>query len=143
MGVAHGADAGVREVEALVRLPAGEDVLPNRIAWRAVVETHLAVGVGGVERAQERERLGGDRLLRPASGGGGARGEVPERDVARDDEVVVAGEADVAALTRQGHAVVRLGAVANEVAEAPDLLDVGVLDRPEDRFEGRPVAVHV
>ena len=49
----------------------------------------------------------------------------------------------VAALADQLRAGVGLGAVADDVAEAPDLLDVGRVDRPEDRLEGGLVGVDV
>ena len=49
------------------------------------------------------------------------------------DQVVVAGQAEVAALARQGHAAVRLGAVAHEVAEAPDLVHARRCRRPRAR----------
>ena len=38
---------------------------------------------------------------------------------------------------------VGLGPVADHVAEAPDLLDPGLVDRREDRLEGRQVGVDV
>ena len=43
----------------------------------------------------------------------------------------------------QGGALVRLGAVADHVAEAPDLVDAGRLDRGEDRLERGQVRVDV
>ena len=58
-------------------------------------------------------------------------------------EVVVADQADVAALADQVGAGVGLGAVADDVAEAPDLVDAGLVDRREDGFEGGLVGVDV
>ena len=58
-------------------------------------------------------------------------------------EVVVADQADVAALADQVGAGVGLGAVADDVAEAPDLVDAGVVDRREDGLEGGQVGVDV
>ena len=46
-------------------------------------------------------------------------------------------------VARELHAVVRLGAVAHQIAEAPDLLDRLVLDVAEHRLEGGQVAVDV
>ena len=48
-----------------------------------------------------------------------------------------------AALAHQRRAGVGLGAVADHVAEAPDLLDAGLVDRREDGLEGLPVGVDV
>ena len=59
------------------------------------------------------------------------------------DEIVVAGQAEVAALAGERHAAVGLGAVAHEIAEAPDLLGAARLDVGEDGLEGRQVSVHV
>ena len=56
---------------------------------------------------------------------------------------MVAGEADGRVPARQLDAGVRVGAVADEVAEAPHLLAVGCLDRVEDGLERLPVAVDV
>ncbi len=58
-------------------------------------------------------------------------------------EVVVAGEADMAVLGRHLHALVREGAVADEVAQEPDPVEVLGLHGLEHRPERRQVAVHV
>jgi hypothetical protein len=47
---------------------------------------------------------------------------------------MVAGETGRAALADQLGADVGVGAVADHVAEAPDLLDPRLVDRREDRF---------
>ena len=64
-------------------------------------------------------------------------------ELAEHREVVVADQADVAALADQVGAGVGLGAVADDVAEAPDLLDAGLVDRREDGLEGGQVGVDV
>src|SRR5919109_2926032 len=135
--------ASARQVEALVRLPGREDVLPHGIPRAGVVEADLALGVRRLEAAQKAQRLLGDRLARPAGRRGGARGEVAQGNVPGHDQVVISGEADVAALAGQGYSGVGLRAVAHEVAEAPELVDRRLVDPPQDRFEGWPVAVHV
>ena len=58
-------------------------------------------------------------------------------------QVVVAGQADRAVVAASSHAGVGLGAVADEVAEAPQLVGVGGLDVGEHRLEGVAVAVDV
>ena len=73
----------------------------------------------------------------------GAAREVVERDLAGDREVVVAGEAQVGVLAREVDARVGVGAVADEVAEAPDLLDRVVGDVAEHRLERLAIAVDV
>ncbi len=92
---------------------------------------------------QEGERLGGDRVTRPMGGDRGTAGELLQRDRAGDAEIVVAGQADRTMLLRQRHAGVRIGAVADEVAEAPQLLAVGLGDRIEHGLERVAVAVNV
>jgi hypothetical protein len=56
---------------------------------------------------------------------------------------VVAGEAEVATLGGELRAVVGLGAVADDVAETPDLVRVRLLDLGEHRLEGGQVGVDV
>jgi hypothetical protein len=56
---------------------------------------------------------------------------------------VVADQRDRAAVADQGGALVRLGSVADHVAEAPDLLDLRGVDLVEHRLEGRQIAVNV
>ena len=79
-------------------------------------------------------QLGGER---------GAAREVLEREHVDDREVVVAGEADRAVRAGQRDAGVRLGAVADEVAEAPQLVRAVGLRCRDHGLEGLPVAVDV
>jgi len=69
--------------------------------------------------------------------------ELVERNLAGHGQVVVSGEADSRVLTGQLHAGVRLCAIADEIAEAPDLRGRAVRDRLEGRLERVPVAVDV
>src|SRR4029077_2589620 len=64
-------------------------------------------------------------------------------ELAQHREVVVADQADVAAIADQLGAEVGIGAVADHVAEAPELLDRRLLARAEHGLEGRPVGVDV
>ena len=64
---------------------------------------------------------GVDHLLGPLRGDARAAREILERQLAGHREVVVAREADRRVLARQLDAGVGLGAVADEVAEAPEL----------------------
>ena len=103
----------------------------------------LAALVGGIEPGEEVARRRGHPLAGPAHGGRGRRGE--GRDVERVErrQVVVADQADVAALAHEGRALVGLSAVADHVAEAPGLLDAGVGDLGEHRLERGQIGVDV
>ena len=111
-------------VQAELGGQAGEHVLPDRVARGGVVE---ADGLGLARRRepeQELARLGPDHVPRPLGGERRAAREVLQRQHVDDGEVVVAGEADRAVGLGQRDARVGLGAVADEVAEAPQLLDL-------------------
>src|SRR5690606_39586601 len=56
---------------------------------------------------------------------------------------VIAQQADRASFTRQPHAGVRLGAVADDISETPDLLKIGTVDVSQYGLEGRKVCVDV
>ena len=64
-------------------------------------------------------------------------------DPVEDTEVVVSGEAEVAFLARKLRAFVGLGAVAEQVAEEPDGVDLDRLHVLDHGAERRQVAVHV
>ena len=97
----------------------------------------------GSQREQELARVVGDHLLRPARGERRAAREVVQREHVDDREVVVAGQADRAVGLGQRDARVGLRAVADEVAEAPQLLRAGLLGSRDHRLEGVAVAVDV
>ena len=56
---------------------------------------------------------------------------------------MVPDQADLTPLARQLDAEVGIGAVSDDVAEAPSLLDAGLVAVAEDRLEGRKVRVDV
>jgi hypothetical protein len=87
--------------------------------------------------------LVGDDLLRPAGGQGGPARELVERQLAGHGQVVVAGQAHGGVPAGQRAAVVGVGAVAHDVAQAPQLARAGVPDVVQHRLEGVPVAVDV
>ncbi len=113
-----------------------QDVFPDRIANRAVEERDAGPLALGREPGQELELLLGEHAARPACGHAGVRGELVDVERARDDEVVVAAEADRSALAYEREAFARLRAVADDVAEAPQLVDV----RSSRRARARPPA---
>src|SRR4051794_38803685 len=137
------ADAVALGLQAQLGLQRAQDVLPDGVARAGVEEPDLPLLVLGRQRAQRLEVALADRLARPARRGGRTGRELLQRERARDREVVVAGEHDVAARERELDAQIRLRAVADEVAEAPDLVDVGGVDGVEDGLEGLAVAVDV
>ena len=69
--------------------------------------------------------------------------EVLDVQLPGDHEIVVAGEAHLAGALGQLHALVGLGAVAHQVAEAPGLVDGGAADVVEHGPEGRQIGVNV
>lgn len=141
--VADQGDPGGLRVEAGIGLLGGEHVLPNRVAWGGMEEADPLPFTGRLELAQRRQAALGDVFPRPGDRLGGSLGESGDVEGAKHSEVVVADEADGAALAHQVRALVGLGAVAEHVAEAPDLLDSHVVGRPEDRLEGGQVGVDV
>ena len=120
-----------------------EHVLPHGIARAGVVEADRALLSLRAQAGEEGEVLGRDHLPRPLRREARAAGELVERDLAGDGEVVVAGQAHRGVLARELHAGVGLGAVADEVAEAPQLGGVAGGDRLERRLEGVPVGMDV
>ena len=143
MGVPDQADPVRLLVHAQLGLERREHVFPDRIARARVVETDLLVGLARLERFQVGTRLRRDRLLRPPGGERCAARELLQREAADDAEIVVSGEADGGVLAGEGHAGVRFGAVADEIAEAPHLLALRGVDLVEHGFEGVTVAVDV
>src|SRR6267154_627178 len=66
-----------------------------------------------------------------------------ERDLTGHGHVVIAGEAHRGVLAGELHASIGLGAVADEIAEAPELGGVARSDRLKGRLEGVPICVDV
>jgi len=64
-------------------------------------------------------------------------------ELADHHEVVVADQAQVAGLARERHALVRLGAIAHEVAEAPRGVHAHTVDVLEHGLQGGQVGVNV
>src|SRR4051794_15098467 len=141
--MAHGPDPRLHELHALVGLPGREHVLPDRVARRGVVEPEVVAVVHRVEVLQVRHGLLADVVAGPEGGHGRAAGEVGDVDAAGDDQIVVARQADRAVLAGELDAFLRLGAVADEVAQAPDLLHALALGVLEDGLEGRKVPVDI
>ena len=82
-------------------------------------------------------------LLRPTRGERRPPGELVEIDSPAHAQVVVAGQADRRVGGDQGHTRVGVGAVADQIAQAPDLLALARGDLLEHRLERVLVAVDV
>jgi hypothetical protein len=117
--------ARIHRVHAGVGLEGGEHVLPHRVARTGVVEAHRAAGVARLEAGHEVERLLPDVLLGPACCHRGVERERVDVELAQHHEIVVPHQADVTRLARERDALVRLGAVAHQIAEAPGLVHLG------------------
>ena len=98
---------------------------------------------GGLKPVQPGLRLVGQNVARPARRSGGVVVELLDVDRAGHDEVVVAGEAEVAHRLDERATVVRPGAVADRVAEAPDRVGAVALELGQDGLERTGVPVHV
>src|SRR4029077_17289919 len=120
-----------------------EDVLPDRVAGRPVVEGDAVRGALGLERFEERARLLVEHVARPAGCDPGFSAELQEIDRPEDAQVVVARETDFRAVRDQRAALVPPRPVSDEVAEAPELVRRLRLDRCEDRLQRVQVRVDV
>src|SRR6188472_2416845 len=123
VGVADQPDPLRVGVHAGGGLLAGEHVLPDRVARRGVEEADTGTLTVRLQLTQELERTLADVLARPRNRHRCRLGEGGDVEAAEDGEVVVADQADVAALANQLGARIGLDPVAEYVAEAPDLLD--------------------
>ena len=115
------ADALGRGVEAQLGEQRAEDVLPDRVARAGVVEADaLARPRRGAATRSQSTVVGGEDLLRPARGERGAAGELVER---RASPVTarswLPARQTVGVLADERAAVVGVGAVADDVAQAP------------------------
>jgi hypothetical protein len=142
--MADQADAVALHVEAQLGLEGGEDVLPDGVARAGVVEADVLAKLLGLEGEQVVEVVLAQVLLRPAGGELGPPGELVERQVAAHGHVVVADQADpVGGAAGQDAALVRRGAVADDVAEAPDLGDAGLHDVVQHRLQRLAIPVDI
>ena len=120
-----------------------EHVLPDRVARAGVEELDAGPLALRLERLEELARLGLEHVGRPGRARRRVGGEVRQLDPPDRGEVVVPDEAQGRTLARLGDAAVRLGAVPDDVPEAPDLVDRILLDVGENGRECVPVAVDV
>ena len=98
------------------------------------------------ERQQFRQivQLGGTQNLAcPQRRVGGARPERLHRDLAAHDQVVIAGQQHVGALTHDAEALGGAGVVADHIAKAPDLGGSLRIHIGEHGLEGGEIRVDV
>ena len=128
-------------VDALGGLLDREHVLPDRVAGGGVEEADLVLGVRRAPARRKSSVSGSDvlprstrrrprrppRRRRVSSSPSTARSWLPTRQTSQRSR-------------DQRRAGVGLGAVADDVAEAPALLDAGLVDRREHGLEGGQVA---
>ena len=121
-----------------------EDVLPDRVARRAVVQRDAVRGSLRLRAGREAPSTAASSTSRVQSGRDrGVAVELLEVDRPAHREVVVAGEADVGPLRDRGAALVRPRPVADEVAETPELVRRLRVDRRQDRVQRVQVRVDV
>ena len=120
-----------------------DHILPDGVADAAVVELHARSLAAGRQRAEDAHRLGGDRRGGPARRRSRVGGEHGDVDRVGHNHVVVSGETGRRAGVDRGHAGVGVGAVADQIAEAPDLIDAGLIDPAEHRGQRGKIGVDV
>ena len=143
MGMADQADAVGLAIQAQLGEQRREHVLPHGIARAGVVEADRTLLALRAQLGEKGEVRGRDHLLGPLRREAGPAGELIERYLADDGQVVVTGEAYRGVLAGELHADVGVGSVADEVAQAPQLGRVAGGDRIEHRLEGLAVAVDI
>lgn len=130
-------------VEARFGLVDREHVLPDRVSRGGVEESEAFVLERRPEAGEETGGLLAHLLAGPLDGRLGRLREGGDVDLVQHREVVVADQADVAAFADKCRAGVGIGAVADQVAEAPNLVDPGLLDRRENALEGGKIGVDI
>ena len=143
VGVPDQADALALHVQAQLGEQVGEHVLPDGVARAGVEEPdRLLLALG--RSVDRKPRFSGEITSRVHCAAMRAPLENSSSEISPGDgEVVVAGEAHRDMLAREFDAGVRLGAVADEVAQAPQLGCLAVGDGLERGLEGVPVGVDV
>jgi voltage-gated potassium channel len=132
-----------RHTQAQPRNLCAQDVVPDRVA-RAAVEELRTVRLGArLESLEEGPCVVSEHALRPARRCCSIAREVRQAERAGDDEVVIAGQAQVGPCLDERAALVRPGPVADRVAETPDGVDALLVDPCERRHEGMQVRVDV
>ena len=120
-----------------------QHVLPHGVARARVVQADAVAAPGRLQRREPGAAVVLEHARRPASGRSGVAREVGDVDCAEHGEVVVPTERDCCTSTDEVAALVRPGAVPDDVAEAPDLVDALGVDVAQDGVECVKIAVDV
>ena len=110
----------------------GEDVLPHRVAGAAVVEGDAVPLAHGLEPVEIGPSGGREDALRPACGHGGVAAELGQVERPPHGEIVIPAQADLRTRLDERAALVRPRPVADDVAEAPELVRRDRVDRRDD-----------
>jgi hypothetical protein len=135
------AQASVEVLEVGGRDAATGDVLPDRVAWRAVHRGEVAVPSHLRQAGEVRAAVVVDHRGRPLDRRAGIGVEVGGIHITDGRAVMIAQHAARPHLLEDGDDLVGLRPVPDDVAEHPDLVDVGEVCA--DRLEGRQVGVDV
>src|SRR5262249_12221205 len=136
-------DPRLRQLERRGGCLGRQHVLPDRVARTGVEELDAVAPAQRLLRLQELPRALGQHAARPARGLDRVAGELRQVDRPEHAEIVVPGEADRRTPLDRRAAGIRARPVADEVAEAPELVRLLPLDLREDGLEGVPVSVDV
>ena len=122
-----------------------EDIVPDWIAWAPVEELDALDLGAGPEAFEKLTRLLRQLLRRPNRGRGRLGVELLDVDPSRAqrDEIVVADQNETRPLSHERAALIRAGAVADGVAEAPNRIRRLAADLAQDRLERVKVRVDV
>jgi hypothetical protein len=122
--VPHQAERRVEGLEVEIGRALIEDVFPDRLARAAVRQRVIPHGDTGGKRPQESLVVRGEHLTGPEGDIARVAGEPAERHAAQRRLVVVSHQAEqVGQGANPLDALVGVGAVADQVAEAPDRVD--------------------
>src|SRR5947209_20126755 len=105
------------DIEAQLRLQWREHVLPHWVSRACVVQADLLVQQHRLELIEVSAGLLADRLLGPSRCERCPTRELLELKLAADAEIVVAGQANRGMPARELDARVRIGPVADEIAQ--------------------------
>src|SRR5688572_2586040 len=114
------------------------------VAYAAVDQHHALVGNAiGRQRGEVGQALRGERPARALQRVHRLAGAAGKIQPPQADEIVVAGDRQRAALAHHGDALVRVGVIADDVAQAQQTCHLPALEGSQGGGEGLPVAMDV
>jgi hypothetical protein len=143
VGVANQNDLGVGDVGERDGCAGPIDhVLPDRVARRGMGEGDTSDGRRRLECVEPGLLLRTEHLTCPASCATGVAAEAFDVDLVENRQIVIAGENDGGGITQAIDALVGSGAVADDIAEAPQFV-VAVALGSQYRLERVQVAMDI